>query len=142
MPRSARRQPVIEPVPAGSTAASLSRFTSTNLVMDIGAVTREVMKRGAAIITRHDAPVMVVMSMDRYAEMEKASSPDLDALTSRFDAAYARMQAPGVAHKTLVALDLGAGPTKRNPAASASGSSGRSRATAARTAKASARRRA
>lgn len=106
MPRSARRQPGVKTV-TGS-AASLSRFTSTNLVVDIGAVTRVVMKRGAAIITRHDAPVMVLVSMDRYAEMENASTPDLGALTVRFDAAYARMQAPGVAQRTIAALDLDA----------------------------------
>ena len=88
--------------------AGLTRFSSTRLATDIGAVTREVMREGAAVITRHDAPMMVLVSIDRYAELERASTPDLDALSSRFDALYGRMQAPGVAQHTLAALDLDA----------------------------------
>ena len=88
----------------------LAGFSATDLAKSVGEVTREVMKRGAAVITRHDEPVMVVLSIDRYRQLEKAAAPDLDALTRDFDALYARMQAPGVAEKTLGALDLG--PTK------------------------------
>ena len=97
-------------VPTADVARAVSglpEFSSTRLATGIGAITREVMKRGAAVITKHDEPVMVLMSIDRYAELEKAAAPDLDALTNRFDAMYARMQAPGVAKRTIAALDLG-----------------------------------
>ena len=98
------------PTPIGDVTigAGLPRFSSTRLATDIGAVTREVMREGAAVITRHDAPMMVLVSIDRYAELERASTPDLDALSGRFDALYARMQSPGVAQHTLAALDLDA----------------------------------
>lgn len=86
--------------------SGLPEFSSTSLATGIGAITREVMKRGAAVITKHDEPVMVLVSIERYAELERAAAPDLDALTDRFDALYARMQAPGVAERTIAALDL------------------------------------
>lgn len=96
---------------------ALSKLTSTSLATKIGAVTREVMKRGAVIITRHDAPVMVLISMDRYAELERAAAPHLAALTSRFDAMYARMQQPEVGERTIAALDLNARTTRRGRSA-------------------------
>ena len=96
----------------------LSEFSSTSLASGIGALTREVMKRGAAVITKHNAPVMVLVSIERYAELEKAAAPDLDALTDRFDAMYARMQSPGVAGRTIAALDLNVRSAKmRKPSA-------------------------
>ena len=86
--------------------SGLPEFSSTRLATGIGALTREVMKRGAAVITKHNAPVMVLVSIERYAELEKAATPDLGALTERFDAMYARMQSPEVAGRTIAALDL------------------------------------
>ena len=96
--------------------SGLPEFSSTRLATGIGAITREVIKRGAAVITKHDAPVMVLVSIERYAEMERAAAPDLDALTSRFDALYARMQAQGVAERTIAALELGVGSAKSRKA--------------------------
>lgn len=105
-----------DPTIGAGSAASLTRFTSTSLATEIGIVTREVTRRGAAIITRHDVPVMVLVSLERYAELEKAAAPDLAALTSRFDRLYARMQSPEVAGRTIEALDLVAGKVARRKA--------------------------
>ena len=49
---------------------------------------------------------MVLVSLERYAELESAATPDLGALTDRFDAMYVRQQAPGVAERTIAALAL------------------------------------
>ena len=57
------------------------------------------------VIARRNA-VMVLMSIERYVELERAGTPDLDLLTDRFDELYARMQDPGVADRTIAALDL------------------------------------
>lgn len=86
--------------------SGLPPFSSTELATSVGAVTREVMQRGAVVITKHQEPVMVLMSIERYVELERAGAPDLDLLTDRFDELYARMQGPGVAEKTIAALDL------------------------------------
>jgi len=84
----------------------LPPFSSTELATSVGAVTREVLQGGAVVITKHEKPVMVLMSIERYVELERAGTPDLDLLTDRFDELYARMQDPGVADRTIAALDL------------------------------------
>ncbi len=106
-----------EPVATGAAVSSLTPFSSTELATAVGAVTREVMQRGAVVITKHDEPVMVLMSLERYVALERAGAPDLDLLTDRFDELYARMQAPGVAEKSIAALDLhNAGNSRHRPA--------------------------
>ena len=95
-----------EPDAAGAAVRDLTPFSSTELATSVGAVTREVLQRGAVVITKHDEPVMVLMSLERYVELERAGTPDLDLLTDRFDELYARMQAPGVAERSIAALDL------------------------------------
>ena len=95
-----------ESVEVARAVDGMAHFPSTRLATGIGAITREVMRRGAALITKHDQPVMVLMSVERYAQLEKVATPDLGALTQRFDTLYARMQAPGTAERTLGALAL------------------------------------
>ena len=95
-----------EPDAAGVAVRDLTPFSSTELATSVGAVTREVLQRGAVVITKHDEPVMVLMSLERYVELERAGTPDLNLLTDRFDELYARMQAPGVAERSIAALDL------------------------------------
>jgi hypothetical protein len=101
---------------AARAVRGLVEIPATELANRAGAVTREVLRRGAAVITQHDEPVMVMMTVERYAELERAAAPDLDKLTRDFDALYARMQSPGVAERTIAALDLGARRRRALPA--------------------------
>jgi PHD/YefM family antitoxin component YafN of YafNO toxin-antitoxin module len=55
-------------------------------------VTSTVMAQGAVVITRHDEPSMVLLSVDRYLQLEQAAEPNLDALTQQFDDMFAAMQ--------------------------------------------------
>jgi len=78
---------------------ALDRFTrglpavsATKLVAGMQKVTSAVMTHGAVVVTRHDEPAMVLMSIDRYLALELAAEPDLDALTKQFDDMFARMQ--------------------------------------------------
>ena len=123
-PSVARPQPADEP----AVGADLPHFSATRLATDMGAVTREVMRRGAAVITRHESPAMVLVSIDRYAELERGSAPDLHALSARFDALYAHMQEPGVAESTLAGLGLSA--PAREPASTRGGKASRNAVTA------------
>ena len=82
-----------------SRPAALQRLThdfasvsATNLVAGMQKVTSTVMAKGAVVITRHDEPAMVLMSVDRYLKLEQAAEPNLDALTHQFDDMLARMQ--------------------------------------------------
>jgi len=75
----------------------LSSVSASRLVGGIQQVTHTVMSEGAVVITRHERPTMVLLSVKRYLELERAATPDLDALTRQFDAMYARMQGEQVA---------------------------------------------
>jgi hypothetical protein len=70
----------------------LPKVSATTLVGHMQKVTGIVMSRGAVVVTRHDEPTMVLMSIDRYVQLEQAGAPNLDALTRQFDEMFARMQ--------------------------------------------------
>lgn len=70
----------------------LPAVSATQLVSGMQKVTSAVMAHGAVVVTRHDEPAMVLMSIDRYLALEQAAEPDLDALTRQFDDVFARMQ--------------------------------------------------
>lgn len=70
----------------------LPAVSATHLVAGMQKVTSAVMTHGAVVVTRHDEPAMVLMSIDRYLALEQAAEPDLDALTRQFDDMFARMQ--------------------------------------------------
>ena len=46
------------------------------------------------MITKHDAPRAVLLSVDRFHALQQAPQINLDQLTAEFDAALARMQTP------------------------------------------------
>ncbi|MEQ1596235.1 MAG: prevent-host-death family protein [Casimicrobium sp.] len=108
----------------------LPKVTASALVTGMQQVTKTVLTQGAVVITKHDQPAMVLLSVERYRELEQASAPDLDALTKDFDAMYARMQASGA--KKRMANAFAASPKAMGAAAAA--------AAAARTAVAAAER--
>jgi len=70
----------------------LPAVSATRLVSGMQKVTSDVMTHGAVVVTRHDQPAMVLMSIDRYLALEQAAEPDLDALTRQFDDMFSRMQ--------------------------------------------------
>jgi len=70
----------------------LPAVSATKLVAGMQKVTSAVMTHGAVVVTRHDEPAMVLMSIDRYLALEQAAEPDLDALTRQFDDMFASMQ--------------------------------------------------
>ncbi|MDM0066519.1 hypothetical protein [Variovorax sp. J31P207] len=75
----------------------LPAVSATQLVSGMQKVTSAVMTHGAVVVTRHDEPAMVLMSIDRYLALEQAAKPDLDALTRQFDDMFARMQGDAAA---------------------------------------------
>lgn len=71
---------------------TLPSVSASKMVGAMQQVTNTVMTHGAVVVTRHDQPSMVLLSVDRYLELEQAAAPNLDALTQRFDDLYAAMQ--------------------------------------------------
>jgi prevent-host-death family protein len=76
-------------------ADQLPSVSATQLVAGIQKVGRTVATHGAVLITKHDQPAYVLMSVERYREMQRAAEPDLGALGGEFDAMLARMQGQG-----------------------------------------------
>lgn len=76
-------------------ADQLPSVSATELVAGIQKVGRAVAAHGAVLITKHDQPTYVLMSVEHYREMQRAAEPDLQALGGEFDAMLARMQSQG-----------------------------------------------
>jgi PHD/YefM family antitoxin component YafN of YafNO toxin-antitoxin module len=76
-------------------ADQLPSVSATQLVAGIQKVGRTVAAHGAVLITKHDQPAYVLMSVERYRELQRAAEPDLGALGGEFDAMLARMQGQG-----------------------------------------------
>ena len=82
---------------AGHSAAA--QVTASEAKNGFGRVLERVAREGAVVITRHDRPDAVILSIDAYDRLASARQPDVDALTSEFDALYERLQQPGMAEK-------------------------------------------
>jgi PHD/YefM family antitoxin component YafN of YafNO toxin-antitoxin module len=70
----------------------LPSVSTTELAAAIQKVTRAVASTGAVLVTKHEQPAMVLVSVDRYLHLTRAAEPDLTALTRRFDTLIAGMQ--------------------------------------------------
>jgi prevent-host-death family protein len=75
----------------GEPAASV---TATDAKKQFGRVLEMVLQGGAVVITRHDAPKAVLLSMDDFDALTRAGASALDTLGADFDAMLARMQTP------------------------------------------------
>jgi prevent-host-death family protein len=81
--------------PAGEAA----RMTASEAKNGFGRVLDRVAKDGAVVITKHDRPDAVILSIEAYQRLAQPRARDIDALTAQFDALYERLQQPGTADK-------------------------------------------
>jgi antitoxin Phd len=86
-PRAAFRNRRGEQVEAAS-------ITATEAKKQFGRVLELVLRGGAVVITKHDAPKAIVLSMEEFDALARPGVSALDTLTVEFDAMLARMQAP------------------------------------------------
>jgi antitoxin Phd len=95
-PASAAR--LREPVPAfrnrRGEQVEASAFTATDAKKQFGRVLELVLRGGAVVITKHDAPKAILLSMDEFTALTRATESQLDRLSADFDAMLARMQTP------------------------------------------------
>ncbi len=87
----------IAATPRQDTLARLPSISASRLVAGMQKASRDVLTHGAIVVTKHDEPSMVLMSVERYLALEQAAEPDLDALTRSFDALYEHLQTPAAA---------------------------------------------
>jgi prevent-host-death family protein len=76
-----------EPIEAAS-------FTATDAKKQFARVLELVLQGGAVVITKHDAPKAVLLSVDEFTALTTASERTLDTLSAEFDTLLARMQTP------------------------------------------------
>lgn len=68
--------------------------TATDAKKQFGRVLELVLRGGAVVITKHDAPKAIVLSMEEFHALTRPGASPLDSLTGEFDAMLARMQTP------------------------------------------------
>jgi antitoxin Phd len=95
-PSNAARQR--EPIPAfrnrRGEAVEASSVTATDAKKQFGRVLEMVLRGGAVVITKHDAPKAILLSVDEFNALNRTTDNKLDSLTADFDAMLVRMQTP------------------------------------------------
>ncbi len=95
-----------------------SSFTATDAKKQFGRVLEMVLRGGAVVITKHDAPKAILISVDEFNALTKATERTLDTLSADFDAMLTRMQTPKARARMKAAF--GASPKELGKAAVAS----------------------
>jgi len=80
-----RRRP--EPVQS----VAISATTAKN---EFGRILETVIQGGKVVITKHDSPKAVLISMDEFNALSSAHRAELEALSEEFDGLLAKMQTP------------------------------------------------
>jgi prevent-host-death family protein len=72
---------------------SLGRsYTATEAKNEFGRVLDQAIQGATVVITKHDAPRAVLISMDRFKALQQAPQLKLDTLSAEFDAVLSKMQ--------------------------------------------------
>jgi antitoxin Phd len=82
-----------EPLLSRSERRSRS-YSATETKNEFGKILERAIQGEMVVITKHDAPKAVLMSMENFNSLANASTLQLDSLSSEFDALFARMQTP------------------------------------------------
>ena len=75
--------------------------TATEAQNEFGRILDQAGRDQDVVITRHNVPRAVLISVSRYRELGGVSSPMLNTLSDEFDALFARMQQPSVREGTM-----------------------------------------
>lgn len=80
-------------VPAAAPSESAT-FTASGAKKEFGKVLELAMRGGRVFITKHATPKAVVLSVDDFTALTRATERTLETLSGEFDALLARMQTP------------------------------------------------
>lgn len=67
-------------------------YTATEAKNEFGRVLDQALQGATIVITKHDAPRAVLISIDKFNALQQAPQLKLDTLTAEFDALLTRMQ--------------------------------------------------
>lgn len=68
--------------------------TATEAKNQFGPLLESAMHGRAVVITKHDTPKAVLLSMEEFESLVRASRPNLESLSAEFDTLLAEMQSP------------------------------------------------
>jgi prevent-host-death family protein len=97
--------PVTHATAVDAALKRMPKIAATEIAKQMQDVNDKVSRHGAAVITKHDKPVMVLMTVEHYKKLAAQATPDLDTLTREFDAMVATMQDKGFSAKALAAFN-------------------------------------
>jgi antitoxin Phd len=69
-----------------------SQFTATKAKNEFGLILEKVLQGDRVVITKHDMPKAILISMDEFNMLSRSAERKLDSLSEEFDALLARMQ--------------------------------------------------
>jgi prevent-host-death family protein len=69
-------------------------ISATEAKNEFGRILETVIQGGRVVITKHDSPKAVLISMDEFNALSNAHRADLENLSEEFDGLLARMQTP------------------------------------------------
>jgi antitoxin Phd len=70
------------------------QISATDAKNKLGEVLDTVLQGGMVLITKHETPKAILLSMEEYGALARAAHTRLDTLNDEFDAMLARMQTP------------------------------------------------
>jgi antitoxin Phd len=82
-----------------------STVTATDVKNEFGRVLEKVIQGGIVVITKHDEPKAVLLSVREFNALTNANRIKLDTLSGEFDALLARMQTPAARAGMKAAFD-------------------------------------
>ena len=68
--------------------------SATDAKNEFGRILEKVIQGGRVVITKHDSPKAVLISMEEFNTLSNAHRAELEALSAEFDTLLARMQTP------------------------------------------------
>jgi prevent-host-death family protein len=75
-------------------ASSSQTVPAATVKNQFGRLLESVIKGNRVVITKHDVPKAVIVSMEEFNKLEGAPKRELNLLTEHFDALFASMQTP------------------------------------------------
>lgn len=74
--------------------ASKASYTATEAKNEFGRLLEQAIQGTTVLITKHDSPRAVLISIDHFQTLQEAPQAKLNALTEQFDTLLERMQSP------------------------------------------------
>ena len=75
-------------------AAARASYTATEAKNEFGRLLEQAIQGTTVLITKHNSPRAVLISIDRFKTLEEAPQAKLNTLTEQFDTLLERMQSP------------------------------------------------